>query len=188
MSRGWWWGVAAFGASALVVRNRAREPWRRRLVGGDPEDGRLTERIRSRLGHVVSNPRAVELRVVNGRVALEGTIASAEVERLLAAIRSIPGVRGIANGLVVHVSPEPSAAPSPVVDWIGTLLNAPGSRAVMGIIGAAAAFYGVARLNRRTAPAASDWVYGPTAPRARRGFMTPRALALLRAERRTTMA
>jgi len=54
-------------------------------------------------------------------------------------------------------------------------------------LGAVALFYGVAGLARDGAPAESS-AFGPTTRRARRSFMTPRALALASTERRTTMA
>lgn len=68
-------------------------------------DAALTDRVRAKLGRVVSHPHAVHVTARDGRVTLSGPILAAEVPRLLATVRSVPGVRDIDNQLEVHESP-----------------------------------------------------------------------------------
>ncbi|HWQ00232.1 MAG TPA: SRPBCC family protein [Vicinamibacterales bacterium] len=65
-------------------------------------DDVLVARVRSRLGRVVSHPHAVHVRVMEGRVILEGPILEHEVARLLRAVRRVRGVKEVDNRLTVH--------------------------------------------------------------------------------------
>ena len=89
----------------LVQRTRgvAAEA-RHRLHSGEPvDDETLTARVRSRLGHVVSHPRAIEVLVEQGRVTLRGEVPRVEQARLLRAVRAIPGVREVRDEMLPHV-------------------------------------------------------------------------------------
>ena len=66
----------------------------------------LAQRVRSRLGFLVSHPSSVEVRVENGKVILSGPILGNEVDRLLRRISSVRGVRTVENRLEVHESAE----------------------------------------------------------------------------------
>lgn len=57
-----------------------------------PADDVLLQRVRSRLGHVVTHPRAVEVTVERGRVTLSGPTLESEADGLLREIRAVPGV------------------------------------------------------------------------------------------------
>src|SRR5207302_4874609 len=68
-----------------------------------PADDRvLAERVRSKIGRYVSHPRSIEVAVTNGRVTLSGPILAREVDCLLDAVASVPGVTGVENRLDIH--------------------------------------------------------------------------------------
>ncbi|HZA54428.1 MAG TPA: BON domain-containing protein, partial [Candidatus Udaeobacter sp.] len=69
-------------------------------------DDVLAQRVRSRLGFLVSHPSSVEVRVENGKVIFSGPILGNEVDRLLRRISSVRGVRTVENRLEVHESAE----------------------------------------------------------------------------------
>lgn len=64
-----------------------------------PPDDVLLQRVRSRLGHVVAHPRAVEVRVEDGRVTLSGPTLEREADGLLREIRALAGVRQVFDEL-----------------------------------------------------------------------------------------
>ncbi len=75
----------------------------RSLVANKNADGDvLVARVRSRIGRVVSHPHAIKARMENGRVVLEGPVLAHEVDALLSAVSSVPGVKGVENRLEVH--------------------------------------------------------------------------------------
>ena len=67
-------------------------------------DQQLHERIRSRIGHVVSHPRSVEIKVESGYVRLGGHIFTRELDRLLSEVKCMAGVRSVDNRLTCHDS------------------------------------------------------------------------------------
>lgn len=69
------------------------------------DDSVLIERVRSKLGRVVSHPRAVNASVQNGRLVLSGPILTTEVPELLACVNRINGVREVVNVLDPHDKP-----------------------------------------------------------------------------------
>jgi osmotically-inducible protein OsmY len=83
-------------AQGLVAETRAQ------LAGGAAPDDVLVERVRSKLGHCVSHPHAIEVKADNGRVTLSGPILEREVAVLLACVTSIRGVDEVENRLEVH--------------------------------------------------------------------------------------
>lgn len=87
----------------LVARIRSM---RVRFAGESVSDEVLHARVRSKLGRVVSRPRAVEVRVRAGCVTLRGSVLAQEADRLLRAIGGVPGVGRLENQLEVHKSPE----------------------------------------------------------------------------------
>jgi hypothetical protein len=68
----------------------------------EPEDTVLVARVRAHIGHVVSQGRAVDVTAHQGRVTLSGSIPAHEVEKLLAAVASVPGVTAVINHLKVN--------------------------------------------------------------------------------------
>ena len=65
----------------------------------------LEARVRSRLGHVVSHPHAVEVKTHNGIVKLSGPVLVGELHPLLDAVAAIGGVKSIENWVEVHDQP-----------------------------------------------------------------------------------
>ena len=64
-----------------------------------PDDRTIAERIRARMGRVVSHPGAIEVAVVEGRARLSGDILTSEREALLSVLREMPEVRDIDDQL-----------------------------------------------------------------------------------------
>jgi hypothetical protein len=71
-----------------------------------PSDAVLVDRIRSRMGHVVSHPRAIEVTADAGQVVMRGPVFAAEVDRLLSSVAGISGVKNVDNRLEVHETAE----------------------------------------------------------------------------------
>ena len=71
-----------------------------------PSDEQLRERVRAELGRVVSHPHAIRVDVRDGQVSLHGSIPQGEVRSLLARIRRVPFVLGIADQLEPHARGE----------------------------------------------------------------------------------
>lgn len=74
---------------------RARE----RLSREPVDDDQLHERIRSRLGRLVSHPGEVHVEVSQGLVVLRGTASAVEIEDLVETVASMRGVHSIDNRL-----------------------------------------------------------------------------------------
>ncbi len=83
-------------AQGLAAESRAL------LASGAATDDVLVERVRSKIGHFVSHPHAIEVRAHQGQVVLNGDILEREVSALLACVASIRGVVEVVNRLVVH--------------------------------------------------------------------------------------
>jgi uncharacterized membrane protein len=80
------------------------------MFAGDGADDRvLAERVRARMGRLVSHPKAIEVEAHDGRVTLHGPVLAHEVPGLLAAVHSVRGVRATENQLEVHEQPDVSA-------------------------------------------------------------------------------
>lgn len=65
----------------------------------------VAERVRSRIGHVVSHPGSIEVTVQDGRVTLTGPALSRELDQLLSEAARVRGVTGIENKLDLHEEP-----------------------------------------------------------------------------------
>jgi hypothetical protein len=71
------------------------------------DDEILEERVRAKIGHTCTHPSAIEVHSKGkGVVELKGPILVAERERVLHAVRGIPGVRGIDDDLEVRINNE----------------------------------------------------------------------------------
>lgn len=75
---------------------------RARVAPGEVEDDVLVERVRARMGGVVSHPRAIDVFAEDGCVTLQGPVLAREVGRLVRRVSAVPGVRRIDNRLEVH--------------------------------------------------------------------------------------
>jgi BON domain len=102
-------------------------------------DDVLVERIRSRMGHVVAQPRTIDVASTGGRVVLRGSVTAPDAQQLLRTIKSMRGVETVENELEVH--PGPAFKPSPREGW------PPAMRFLAGSAGGALALYGT-RKNR----------------------------------------
>jgi uncharacterized membrane protein len=65
-------------------------------------DQRLVERVRSKMGRVVSHPRAIDVNARDGHITLSGPILEGEVDRLIANVGAIRGVKSVDNRLEIH--------------------------------------------------------------------------------------
>jgi len=101
----------AIGVASRDVRNRSRGLWAgaralpTRLMGEEVPDGVLEARVRSTMGRYVSHARSIEVVARGGRVTLRGPILAHEVDNLMRAVASIPGVAGVEDSLEVHERP-----------------------------------------------------------------------------------
>lgn len=99
----------AVDTTSRDVTNRARgvvAELRGRLAGGHVDDDVLHERVRSRVGAVVSHAGTIDVRVTDGVVTLRGPVLADDVDRLLRRVRSARGVRDVINELDVHDEPD----------------------------------------------------------------------------------
>ena len=66
----------------------------------------LVERVRAALGRACTHPSAVEVRVSNGLVTLEGPVLERDHRRIQRAVRLTRGVRGVESRLQRHLHPD----------------------------------------------------------------------------------
>lgn len=65
----------------------------------------VAERVRSRIGHVVSHPGSIEVAVENGRVTLAGPALAGEIQPLLSEVERVRGVAEVDNQLELYEEP-----------------------------------------------------------------------------------
>jgi osmotically-inducible protein OsmY len=63
------------------------------------EDAILLERVRAAMGHMVHDPRGVDIRVRCGTVILKGPASATQIEELMACAGRVRGVREVENRL-----------------------------------------------------------------------------------------
>lgn len=94
------------GKSRRDIRNHVRGAFAELqslfVDNGPVSDDVLEARVRSRMGHVVSHPSAIEVKAVEGLIILTGQILARELHPLLESITSIGGVKNIENRLEAH--------------------------------------------------------------------------------------
>lgn len=77
------------------------------LAKSDPQsDAELRNRIRDRLGRLVSHPRALDVHVDNGVVRLSGDVLARERDGLLLQVREMDGVQKLVNAMTAHETPD----------------------------------------------------------------------------------
>ena len=69
-------------------------------------DDVLVDRVRAKLGRVVSHPGAVEVTAQNGVITLAGPILQSEVSDLLNCVEAVRGVQEVHNNLDAHDESE----------------------------------------------------------------------------------
>lgn len=96
--------AALAGAGYLAWRYlEGRRPARR--VPAVPSDELLTRRVQVSLRQAGVMPDALQMRVLDGTLALSGRVSAAERDRVLRAILAVPGIRGVRNELEVSGVP-----------------------------------------------------------------------------------
>ena len=99
----------------------------RLIAEPSPSDDVLAQRVRARLGRLVSHPGAIDVIANNGAVTLSGPIFEAEVEQTLEGVGAVAGVASIENRLAphdeaAHISalqgPGPRVVPDAPARWL----------------------------------------------------------------------
>jgi osmotically-inducible protein OsmY len=84
-------------------------------AAADPQsDAELRDRIRNRLGRMVSHPRGIDVRVENGVVRLSGDVLAKERDGLLLQVQEMPGVQKLVNAMTAHEGPGIGGLEQPV--------------------------------------------------------------------------
>lgn len=96
-------------SSAAVLRGArwrlkgvAAEARRTHRTAEEPDELRLIERVRARIGRVVGNPHAIQVGAYRGRVTLSGPVLRAQAGALVAATRAVSGVSDVDDHLVQY--------------------------------------------------------------------------------------
>ncbi len=115
------------------------------------DDAVLAERVRSKLGRIVSHPSAIQVTAQNGNVTLAGPVLAAEVPELLACVNRVHGVNEVANNLEIHEQAGNHPALHGGRERLGNRFEffqenwSPAARVVAGAAGASLAAYGGVR-------------------------------------------
>jgi hypothetical protein len=99
----------AFEVTARDIRNRAQgiaSSIQSTFTSEPVDDTVLTDRVRAKLGRIVSHPGAVQVTTQNGAVTLSGPILAEEVPYLLACVNRVSGVKEVVNNLESHERAE----------------------------------------------------------------------------------
>jgi uncharacterized membrane protein len=114
-------------------------------------DSVLVERVRSKLGRVVSHPHSIQVCADDGVVCLSGAVLADEAEKLLNTVQSVRGVKDVAFMLDVypardHVPELQGGRPRPG-DRLEFMQEnwSPAARFFSGLVGGTMAAYGLSR-------------------------------------------
>ena len=141
-------------ATARDVRNRTHgivSDLQSRFSSAPADDAVLVDRVRAKLGRVVSHPSAIHVTAQNGNVTLAGPILASEVPELLACVNRVHGVNEVVNNLEVHESADNHPALQGGRERQGNRFEfmqenwSPAARLVAGAAGATLAAYGGVR-------------------------------------------
>ena len=69
------------------------------LKPGDASDAVIEERVRSKMGRVISWPHGIKVHSDEGKVKLSGTVLAAELPALFRCVRSVSGVKMVESDL-----------------------------------------------------------------------------------------
>jgi BON domain len=146
--------VEAFEVTKRDLANRAQgiaSTIQSTFSSAPADDAVITDRVRSKLGRVVSHPGAIEVTTQNGAVTLAGPILAAEVPYVLGCVNRISGVKEVVNKLEVHEAAENHPALQGERERQGSRFEffqenwSPAARFIAGAVGASLAAYGGAR-------------------------------------------
>ena len=107
------------GVAARVLAQFVEQP--------EPIDDVLVERVRARLGRLVSHPGAIHVAATHGTVTVSGPILEAELEQVLKGVAAVPGVTALENCLEAHAEaghlpalqgPGPHKMPTIAEKWL----------------------------------------------------------------------
>jgi uncharacterized membrane protein len=146
----------AVDVTSRDLTNRVVGLWaemRSSLASEEVSDAVLAERVRSRLGGLVSHPSALEARAEQGRVTLRGPVLRHELDPLLKGVAAVRGVRDVEQHLEVYdeAGDVPALQGQPARRLSGQQLDvmqrhwSPTTRLLMGAAGGATAAYGAGR-------------------------------------------
>ncbi len=142
--------------TARDLRNRTRgtiAAIQSRFSSEQTDDAVLVDRVRSKMGRIVSHPSAIQVTAQNGNVTLGGAILANEVAHLLSCVKWIHGVKGVNNKLEVHEEPGDHPALQGGRERHGRRFElfhenwSPTARLFAGAAGASLALYGGTRRN-----------------------------------------
>lgn len=149
------WSARKTGEAAQVtardLRNRAQgiaSSVQSTFRPAPVDDAKLTDRVRSKLGHVVSHPGAIRVEARDGVVSLGGPILLEEIPHLLTAVNRVSGVKEVVNNLEPHSEAENHPALQGGRVRQGSRFEffqenwSPAARFVAGTLGASLAAYG----------------------------------------------
>jgi uncharacterized membrane protein len=117
----------------------------------------LVERVRAKMGRFTSHAHAIEVSAQGGRVSLHGPILANEVQALISAVASVPGVSAIDNHLEVHQDASGVPALQGGSRRTGERFDiqreswAPSTRLVVAAVGGGLALYRLTRRDQRGA-------------------------------------
>ena len=143
-----------FRVTARDFNNRARgvaSTLQSKFSSAEPGDSVIVDRVRAKLGRVVSHPRAIEVTSTDGNVTLSGPILENEVNDLLTCVRSVQGVNEVVTNLEPHQRADNHPSLQGGAEPAGSQFEffqenwSPAARVVAGSAGAALALYGGSR-------------------------------------------
>jgi hypothetical protein len=141
----------AIDTTARDVSNRTRglaAEFQSKLAHEQPDDQVLVERVRAKLGRVVSHPSAINVTARDGCLTLRGPILASELKKTESCVLSVIGVRELSNELEVHDSAENNPALQGGRERAGHRFEflqenwSPTARLIAGAAGATLAAYG----------------------------------------------
>jgi hypothetical protein len=135
------------GMTALDVQHRlsgvAARTLDRLIEEEAPADNVVVERVRARLGRLVSHPGAIDVSASGGTVTLKGEVFEAEVDQLIKGVAEVQGVTAVENRLEPHrdaarvsalQGPGPRSIPGAPAKWFRWT---PTARMIAGVAGLA---------------------------------------------------
>jgi len=140
-SRGVAKGAKGVAIGAKAVAMTAISPLRR--PEGPVSDDVLVHRVRTRMGHVVSHPRAIEVSASNGNVTLSGAVLKSQVDDLLSCVSRIRGIKGVENRMDVRDQLAGESADEMAMRRSGWRRALVPTGVLAGATGSALAYYGV---------------------------------------------
>lgn len=112
------------------------------------DDTKLVERVRAKVGRIVSHPRAIDVTAQDGKVILSGPILTYEVPEILACVNSVSGVNEVINNMEMHEEADNHPSLQGGRERPGYRFEffqenwSPAARLVAGAAGASLALYG----------------------------------------------